>query len=708
MSSENRPTAKGRGSQVNPPNRFGQQYAEIDLEFLEHDAESLAALHAPHTEFLPDHSRSIVAENDSPDIPFRYSLNPYRGCEHGCSYCLSGDTPILMGDGTTKPLSEIRAGDLIYGTVRQGWYLRYTRTRVLDHWQTIRSAYRVTLRDGTTLIASADHRFLTERGWKHVAGAGRGADCRPHLTANNKLMGTGAFARSPGKGDDYRQGYLSGIIRGDGLVATYHYARVGCRHGDQHQFRLALIDGEALDRSAAYLQELDITTRRFVFQRAPQPEKVMHAIRTSARHQVERIRRIIAPPDRPTEEWAKGFLAGIFDAEGSYSGGILRIVNTDSALIGQITASLQRFGFHSVVEIKETSRRKALHCVRLCGGLREHLRFFHTVDPAITRKRMLEGQAVKSAAELGILSVETLGLAVPLFDITTGTGNFIANGVVSHNCYARPTHEYLGLNAGLDFETKILVKERAPQLLREWLSRDGYVPETINFSGVTDCYQPAERRYRLTRACLEVALEARQPVTIITKNALVARDLDVLRGMAGWDVVRVAVSVTTLDAELARRMEPRTSAPAARLRAIGALRAAGVPAFVMIGPVIPGLNDSEIPAILKAAADAGAVGAGYNLLRLPGAVRPVFLDWLERAEPTRKERVLSLLRSTRGGQLNENQFGARMRGTGEIAAQIRRTFEVFARKRGLADPWPSLSTAHFRPPKPTAGQLRLF
>ena len=275
-------------------------------------------------------------------------------------------------------------------------------------------------------------------------------------------------------------------------------------------------------------------------------------------------------------------------------------------------------------------------------------------------------------------------------------------------CYARPTHEYLGLNAGLDFETKVFVKERAPDLFRDWLNRAGYEPEMIVFSGVTDCYQPAEREFRITRKCLDVALEARQPVGIITKNALVARDMDVLQTMSGLGVANVSISITTLDEDLAGRLEPRTSRPAARLRTIRELRGAGIPVNVMVAPIIPGLNDSEIPRILAAVAEAGASSATYILLRLPLTVKPVFQDWLERHAPSHRERIESRIRATRDGRLSDSQFGSRMRGRGEIADQIRETFKVFARKHGLDGRMPKLDASQFRPPTPSSGQLRLF
>jgi DNA repair photolyase len=275
-------------------------------------------------------------------------------------------------------------------------------------------------------------------------------------------------------------------------------------------------------------------------------------------------------------------------------------------------------------------------------------------------------------------------------------------------CYARPSHEYLGFNAGIDFESRIMVKLRAAELLRDWLSRECWEPETIVFSGVTDCYQPAERKFQLTRGCLQVALEAKQPVGIITKNALVTRDLDLLREMSHCNVVDVSISVTSLDSALARMLEPRTSSPEARLRAIRELSETGIPVRVMVAPIIPGLNDSEIPQILEAAAEAGARSAGTVLLRLPHAVRPIFLDWLQQHAPLKAARVESLIRATRSGKLNDPNFGSRMRGSGPLAEQIKQTFKVFAKRAGLDLPLPPLDASHFRAPTTSNGQLRLF
>ncbi|MBI3608214.1 MAG: PA0069 family radical SAM protein [Nitrospirae bacterium] len=265
-------------------------------------------------------------------------------------------------------------------------------------------------------------------------------------------------------------------------------------------------------------------------------------------------------------------------------------------------------------------------------------------------------------------------------------------------CYARPTHEYLGFSAGLDFETKIMVKYDAPELLRRELSSPRWQPRVIAMSGVTDCYQPIERKLRLTRRCIEVLAEFRNPVVIITKNALVARDADVLASLAGYHAAAVFLSITTLDADLCGVLEPRTSRPTKRLAAIAALAKAGVPVGVNVAPVIPGLNDSEIPRIVQAAADAGATSAGFVPLRLPYAVAPLFEAWLERHRPGMKDKVLHRIREIRGGRLNDPNFGARMSGSGPFAEQILALFTVACRRAGLAPGWPELSTRGFRRP----------
>lgn len=272
-------------------------------------------------------------------------------------------------------------------------------------------------------------------------------------------------------------------------------------------------------------------------------------------------------------------------------------------------------------------------------------------------------------------------------------------------CFARPTHEYLGMSAGLDFESKIVVKYKAPQLLQQTLEDPRWVPERLQMSGVTDCYQPIERKLELTRQCLTVLAEYRNPVTILTKNHLVVRDLDVLSELARHDCVAVFVSVTSLDAGLIGTLEPRTSRPQARLAAIRALTAAGIPAGVMVGPVIPGLTEHELPAILTAAAEAGARYAGWTGLRLPLAVKPIFIHWLEEHFPERKDRVLNHVKAMRGGRLNAPQFHERFRMQDAHMGMVRAMFKTTCAKLGLNKEPLELSVAHFRR---RSEQLRLF
>lgn len=272
-------------------------------------------------------------------------------------------------------------------------------------------------------------------------------------------------------------------------------------------------------------------------------------------------------------------------------------------------------------------------------------------------------------------------------------------------CYARPFHEYLGLSAGLDFETKIFVKEDAPELLRAELDSARWTPQVIALSGITDPYQPAERRFELTRRCLEVLADFRNPVAIITKNHLVTRDVVLLRELARHRAVSVKISITTLDASLQRVMEPRASTPSRRLAAIEGLAEHGIPVGVMVAPVIPGLTDHELPAILQAAAGAGARHASYIPLRLPHGVADLFQKWLERNFPDRKNRVLNRVREIRGGKLNDARYGSRMRGQGTYAEQLRALFHVTRTRLKLESRGPELSTAAFR--RPTA-QLGLF
>ena len=262
----------------NPPN----PWSTTEVEYLEQ---------APDVKLqvFEDHTKQILAHNDSPDLGFAWSVNPYRGCFHSCSYCLSGDTRILLADGSTAAMRDLKVGAEIYGTESAGKYRRYVRTQVLAKWSTVKAAYRITLEDGTELVASGDHRFLTRRGWKYVLNDERPAQ-RPHLTIGSKLLGVGRFATPPVQNRDYKRGYLCGLIRGDALIGVYRYARAGRKHGDQYQFRLAMIDIEPLLRARQYLDEIDIETHQFIFAQATANRHQMLGIRTHARGKVERIK----------------------------------------------------------------------------------------------------------------------------------------------------------------------------------------------------------------------------------------------------------------------------------------------------------------------------------------------------------------------------------------------------------------------------------
>ena len=446
-------------------------------------------------EIYEEEAKSILSENDSPDLGFRYSVNPYRGCFHACAYCLDGDTPILMADRHHRSLRELRVGDEIIGTRVEAGYRRFGPTRVLAHWSSTRPACRLSLDDGTAIIASADHRFLTERGW---------------------------------------------------------------------------------------------------------------------------------------------------------------------VALGELTVTDALRGERSVLRVR---------------------------------------------------AVEALGVELPMFDITTGTGDFIASGVVAHNCYARPSHQYLGYGAGTDFDRKIVAKVNAPALLRAAFDRPSWKGDVLMFSGITDCYQPIEASYGLTRACLEVCAEYRNPVAMITKSMVIRRDLDLLARLAKEARATVSISIPFAHDEVARKIEPYTSPPSRRFETLRLLADAGVATCVAIAPVIPGLNDTDIPEILERAHAAGARHSFMTLLRLPAEVLPVFRERIrEQLPPERVKKIEHAVVELRGGtgRMNDASFGARFRGVGERWKAIEAMYELHRRRLGYDDgerDWQEEAPTFRRPPGP---QLTLF
>ncbi len=567
-----------------------------------------------------------------------------------------------MADGRTLPIALLTPGDRIYGTVRVGYYRRYAVTTVFDKWTTMRRAYRVTLEDGTRLVASGDHRFLTGRGWKHVIGTECGGPLqRPHLTLNNELLGTGRFAHQPKHDDDYRRGYLCGMIRGDAYVGATPYVRVDGTRGAGRVFRLALTDTEALDRSQRYLSEFDVTTKRSLFSAATATHRELQAIRAYGAEKLARVDDILEWPPVASDAWTKGFLAGIFDAEGSCSRGVFRISNKDQEIVDRVVSALKRLDFTVVVE---GPRPNGVMNVRLVGGLRERLRFFHTTDPAISRKRNIEGMALKSDAPLRVVDIDDLGVEIPMYDITTGTGDFIADGVVSHNCFARPTHEYLGLDPSVDFDRVIVVKTNAVEKLRAELLPSRWGGHHIAMGTNTDPYQRAEGKYQLTRGIIEVLTAARNPFSILTKGTLVLRDLDLLVEAARHTDVELCFSIGTLDPEVWRATEPGAPHPRLRIEAVAKLNEAGVPCGVLVAPILPGLSDGDdqLDELIGACVDAGARSISPVLLHLRPGVREHYLGWLSEAHPELMGRHTRTYRRAYAPAEERKQVSARVHG----------------------------------------------
>ncbi|MFL6098250.1 MAG: intein-containing Rv2578c family radical SAM protein [Blastococcus sp.] len=580
--------------------------------------------------------RSKSALNHVPTesaMPFPWTINPYRGCSHSCVYCISGDTQILLADGRQRPIADMRVGDRIIGTEKRGTYRHYVETDVLAHWSTVKPAQRVTLADGTEIVASGDHRFLTGRGWKHVTGSMSGANQRPYLTTNDKLQGFGRTVASLAACADYRRGYLTGMVRGDANLKVYRYQRAGRVHGDVHRFRLALADVEGLERTHDYLALESITTDWFDYTPATDVRGAVTAIRTSSAAGVARIRSIVEWPDNPSEAWKRGFLAGIFDAEGSRSRGILRISNTDGHVVARTYEALMDFGFD--VAREDPGLPNGLISLRVRGGLREHMRFVHLVDPAIRRKCSVEGTAVKSDADLRVVSVEELGLDMPMYDITTGTGDFIANGVISHNCFARRTHEWLDLDSGHDFDSQIVVKTNLVDVLRKELARPSWKREHVALGTNTDPYQRAEGRYKLMPGVIGALTDSGTPFSILTKGTLLRRDIPLLTESAQRVPVGLGVSMAIWDDDLHSALEPGVPTPKARLELVRAITDAGLPCGVFLAPVLPGLTDgvAELDAALAAIAQAGATGVTVIPLHLRPGAREWFMAWLSRAHP---------------------------------------------------------------------------
>jgi DNA repair photolyase len=658
---------KGHGAGFNPPNRF---------EPLRYEAEAAEDVGLEPDELAPDldvrhlrdPSRTIVATNSSPDVGFDASVNPYRGCEHACVYCLMPETRILRADMQWLALGEVRVGEELVGFDEYPTPGRERKLRpstVERVWWSRKPVWRITT-ERSEVFASAEHRWLQDRHFR--------------WTTTERLR-VGALLRSiplvaPDPIDrEYRIGYVAGLsLACDARVAP------------PDAWRIALPALEPLLRAVSYLRQLGAPAA--IQPGCPAAGAPGAAIELRAPRLLEKLDKFLSV-ELASRSYRRGFLAGLVDAEGA------RGARTDPDLLERARRYGASLGFD-------------LRGARLLGPVSERMRFLAVCRPALLRERERLWGARPASAPDRIVAIERAGVQ-DVVDIQTSTRTFYAAGLATHNCFARPTHEYLGFSAGLDFETRILVKEDAPELLRRALAARSWKPQVVALSGVTDPYQPIERRLRITRRCLEVLRDFRNPVAIVTKSRLVARDADLLGELARLRAAAVSISITTLDPELQRRMEPRAPRPALRLAAIEALARAGVPVGVLVAPVVPGLTEHELPSILRAAGEAGARHAGYVVLRLPHAVKELVDEWLARHYPERRDKVMNRVRELRGGGLYDSRWRIRQRGEGTFADQIAQLFEMGRRRAGIPDEHPPLSTAHFRrPPDAVAPQLSLF
>ena len=495
-----------------------------------------------------------------------FTLNPYVGCPVGCAYCIEGEALISMADGTSKPIKDVLIGEAIVGLINEDHNgnpisYRYAQATVLNKIKTLKEAFEIVLENDNRVICSGDHRWLTDRGWKYTIGEMQGEGRRPYLTVNNFIRGVGHAHKTPPETEEYRKGYLAGMVRSDGSLAKYDYSGKYRRHNRkhaqindvQHQFRLALSDFEALKRAKDYLRGFGVETIEFEF-RNRSARKPMRAIRNHSRTTFETITALIANGN--SAEWLRGWLAGIFDAEGSFSR-VVRISNTNEQILKITSEAFASLGLSTVRE----DRVSAASTIRLRGGLGEITRFFQLTAPAISRKCDLREIALNKLTR--IVEIRPLGKTLPMFDITTSTENFIANGLVSHNCYVpHMSHKQL---EDRKWGTYVDVKEGAPELLEQQLARKRQ-PARIFMSTATDPYQPAEERYQITRRMLEVfERHPKHSLFILTKQSLVERDIDILTRLP---CVAVGMSISIMHDGLSQVIEPWAPVTSERLAVI--------------------------------------------------------------------------------------------------------------------------------------------
>ncbi len=556
-------------------------------------------------------------------MPFRWTVNPYRGCSHACVYCLGPGTRILLADGRTRPIAELQVGDAVLGTEIVDGRRCYVRTTVLAHWATVKQAYRVRLAGGTELLAGGEHRFLTTAGWRHVRSGWCRSGRRPRLRVGSTLLGPGPSGPTREHTLGYRRGYLCGVIRADGEDES------------GRSFPSEDLELEALGRAhhflAASASDRPVGARPAAVGAAPggaEPGRIAPPPVMPAGASTSIADAVRWPPDAG-DDWCAGFLAGVVDVRGAAVRGELRIRPPGAEMLGRVAGALHRLGFRFVVETDGSPS------VRLLGGVPAFVRFQHLVDPAVFQRRDLGGAPVGGgSAALEVEAVVPAGEQV-LFDITTGTGDFVADGAVSHNCFARNTHTYLDLDAGADFDSQIVVKVNVARVLERELRAPRWAQEPVAMGTNTDPYQRAEGRYRLMPGVIGALARSGTPFSVLTKGTVMARDLPQLLAAAADVPVQLGVSIALLDRGLQAGLEPGTPTPAARLELVRRITDAGLPCGVMVAPVLPLLTDSveALDALLEQIAAAGAGGASVLALHLRPGTREWFLDWLGREHP---------------------------------------------------------------------------
>lgn len=505
----------------------------------------------------------------------KWVVNQYVGCEHSCRYCLDGNSIILMHDGSTKLLKNIRVGDKVCGVWRNKntAYHYYKITQVLAHWKIIKPAIKVITEQGIEVVCSPDHRWFSNRGWKHTIGAMQGLSRRPYLTESNAIHGVGALTMASRETDLYMKGYLSGMIRGDGLLKIYDYS--GKRRGKdiQYQFRLALKDREAVDRVYNYLSKFGVKIDWFKFQIASGNR--VNAIRKSNKKTYQAIKNLIKFCQK--SEYQRGFIAGIFDAEGTAgtNNSLIRIFNSDKQLLQFTITSLRYFDFN-VVDEKHGEYCRSL---RVRGGIKEYIRFFQLVNPAIKRKFNITGMQVKSSFK--IKEIIDLQENREMFDITTGIGTFIANGLVSHNCYAKFMARWRPNLSG-EWGSRVEAKINAPELVKGKFM-DGWV----FMSSVSDPYQQAEKKLKLTRQILE-NMNKRIKLVILTKSDLILRDIDILRQFKD---IEIGFTINSFAGKAKRFFEPDSPTNKKRIQALKILKENNFKVYAFVSPIIPELID---------------------------------------------------------------------------------------------------------------------